>query len=84
MDEIRTGTTMVSNKPTYKDRMKAEYRELKERYQKLHKMLIKNEAGTLGFELNCPVNLLVEQQCVMAEYLRILEVRAEIEKVVLE
>ncbi|MBQ9720055.1 MAG: hypothetical protein IJV64_05095 [Oscillospiraceae bacterium] len=69
---------------TYQDRMKAEYRELKERYQKLHKMLIKNEAGTLGFTLNCPVELLKEQKRYMGEYLRILEIRAEIEKVVLE
>lgn len=84
MNEIMTGTAVVSNETTYKDRMKAEYRELKDRYQKLHRMLIKNEAGTLGFTLTCPVSLLEEQKRHMGEYLRILEIRAEIEKVVLE
>lgn len=67
----------------YKERMVVEYRELKERYERLHKMLVKHDAGTLGFELNCPVDLLKEQKRHMGEYLRILEIRAEIEKVVL-
>lgn len=79
-----SSASQLTNTTTYKDRMKVEYRELKDRYQKLHRMLIKNEAGTLGFTLTCPVSLLEEQKRHMGEYLRILEIRAEIEKVVLE
>lgn len=74
----------VSKEPTYKDRMKAEYLQLKDRYNKLHKILIKLDAGTLEFPLTCPADLLREQKRYMGEYLRILEIRAEIERVVLE
>ena len=65
----------------YKERMKTEYAELKDRYTKLHKMLVKYEAGTLDFELSCPAELLYKQKAAMGEYLRCLEIRAEIEKV---
>lgn len=65
----------------YKIRMIEEYRALKERYEKLHKMIVKFEAGTLEFEPTCPIALLKEQAATMGNYLRILEVRAEIEKI---
>lgn len=65
----------------YKERMAQEYAELKARYEKLHRMLVKHDAGTLGFELNCPVQLLKDQAAAMGRYLYILEVRAEIEDV---
>lgn len=65
----------------YKERMKNEYIELKDRYDKLHKMLVKYDAGKLDFTLNCPVQLLRDQTAVMGKYLYILEVRAEIEGV---
>lgn len=68
----------------YKERMKNEYRELKERYDKLHKMLIRHDAGTLDFTLTCPIQLLRDQAAVMGRYLYILETRAEIEGVDLE
>lgn len=67
--------------PAYVSRMIAEYRELKDKYNKLHRMLIKHEAGTLDFEPTCPIELLEHQANVMGEYLHILEVRAEIENV---
>ena len=70
---------MVSEK--YKDRFKAEYYQTKVRYEKLHKMLIKYEAGTLNFELGCPPEILEKQACFMGNYLKILEIRAEIEKI---
>ena len=79
-----SGLASVSNEPSYKDRMKAEYHQLKERYTKLHKILIKLDAGTLNFPLTCPADLLREQKRYMGEYLRVLEIRAEIEGVVLE
>lgn len=67
----------------YKDRMLQEYRELKERYDKLHRIIIKYEAGTLDFTPTCPIELLKKQAKAMGEYLYILEVRAEIEGVTL-
>lgn len=65
----------------YIDRFKKEYKETKERYDKLHRMIIKYEAGTLDFKPTCSLNLLKEQANYMGNYLRILEIRAEIEKV---
>lgn len=70
---------MVSE--NYKDRFKAEYYQTKVRYEKLHKILIKYEAGTLDFELSCPPEILEKQACFMENYLKTLEIRAEIEKI---
>ncbi len=70
---------MVSE--NYKDRFKAEYYQAKLRYDKLHKMLIKYEAETLDFELSCPLEILEKQACYMGNYLKTLEIRAEIEKI---
>ena len=67
--------------PAYVSRMIAEYHELKDKYTKLHRMLVKHEAGTLDFEPTCPIELLEHQADVMSEYLHTLEVRAEIENV---
>lgn len=67
--------------PAYVSRMIAEYHELKDKYNKLHRMLVKHEAGTLDFKPTCPIELLEHQANVMGEYLHILEVRAEIENV---
>ena len=71
----------VEEVPAYVSRMIAEYHELKDKYNKLHRMLVKHEAGTLDFEPTCPIELLEHQANVMGEYLHTLEVRAEIEKV---
>lgn len=68
-------------KMDYKERFKVEYAELKERYDKLHKMLVKYEAGTLDFKPTCSIELLKEQASYMGNYLRVLEIRAEIEKI---
>lgn len=68
----------------WKERVVQEYKELKERYNKLHRMLIKYEAGTLDFTPNCSLELLKEQKMYMGNYLRILEIRAEIEDIDLE
>ena len=69
--------------PDYKERMKQEYYQLKERYEKLHRMCVKYEAGTLDFTPTCCLNLLTEQKRHMGQYLHCLEVRAEIEGVTL-
>lgn len=65
----------------YEERFKAEYYQTKIRYEKLHKMCIKYEAGTLEFEPICSLELLKEQKNYMGNYLRILEIRAELEKI---
>ena len=65
----------------YKERMRNEYRQLKEKYDKLHKIVVKYEAGTLDFSPECPVELLKRQKRAMGEYLNCLEIRAEIEGV---
>lgn len=67
--------------PAYVSRMITEYHELKDKYTKLHCMLVKHEAGTLDFEPTCPIELLELQANVMGECLHTLEVRAEIENV---
>ena len=69
--------------PEYKERMKNEYRKLKARYDKLHTMCIRYEAGTLDFTPNCPLDLLKKQKAAMGQYLQCLEIRAEIEGVAL-
>lgn len=69
--------------PEWQTRFRIEYHELKERYNKLHKMLVKYDAGTLEFKPTCPIELLRKQKATMGEYLNILEIRAEIEKVTL-
>lgn len=65
----------------YKERLKCEYHQLKDRYEKLHKICIKYEAGTLDFTPNCPLELLKEQKSAMGMYLNCLERRAEIEHI---
>lgn len=65
----------------YKERFKAEYYQTKIRYDKLHKMLVKCEARTLEFEPICPIEILQDQAYYMGNYLKNLEIRAEIEKI---
>ena len=72
-------TIVMMQSEDFKERFKAEYWQTKIRYEKLHKMVIKMEAGTLIFEPKCPLELLKEQKKVMGNYLYALEVRAEIE-----
>ena len=63
----------------YKDRFKAEYLQLKMRYNKLHNMVVKYEANTLDFKPSCNIELLKKQKAAMGNYLYCLEVRAQIE-----
>lgn len=79
MDLKDTVELMLSD--DYKDRFKAEYYQLKTRYEKLKKILVKIEADTLDFVPDCPIHLLSLQARRMEDYLHILEVRAEIEKI---
>ena len=65
----------------YKLRMVKEYKELKDKYDKLHAMLVKYDAGKLDFTPTCPIDLLRKQASVMGQYLYILETRAVIEDI---
>lgn len=72
-------TVELMNSPSYRERFKAEYLQTKIRYEKLHRMCIKYEAGTLDFKPDCSLALLKEQKAAMGHYLYCLEMRAEIE-----
>lgn len=74
-------TVASMNSEDYKERFKAEYYQTKIRYEKLHRMCVKYEAGTLDFEPNCSLELLTKQKAAMGNYLHCLEVRAQIEGV---
>lgn len=65
----------------YKDRFYAEYWQTKQRYEKLHRIIVEYEAGTLSFTPSCPIELLKRQASFMGQYLFILEVRAKFEKI---
>jgi len=85
-------TVEMMNSADYKERFKAEYYQTKIRYEKLHKMTTKYEAGImendaskyLGFTPTCPLALLISQKKNMGMYLHDLEVRAALEHVPLE
>lgn len=67
----------------YKDRAKGEYYFVRDKYEKLHRMIVKREAGTIDFEPNCPMQQWKDQAHAMGEYLYQLEIKAEIEGIVL-
>ena len=72
----------------YQDRLLAEYRQTKIRYEKLKDLNTRIEASyntsnsRMKIEMpihTCPSEILSEQQHIMGEYLHILELRAVIE-----
>lgn len=67
----------------YKERLAAEYYQLKIRYKKLKAFCCRIEAaeisGTEGPEHTCPLHLLQKQLRIMGQYLHVLEVRMNIE-----
>ena len=74
-------TIEMMNSEDYKERFKAEYYQTKIRYDKLDKMTVKYEAGTLTFTPSCSLEVLKEQKKYMGNYIRMLKIRAEIEKI---
>lgn len=90
MTEERKDTTMkielkdtvdMMLSPDHRERFKAEYWQLKNRYDSLHHTCVKYEAGTLEFTPKCDIELLKKQKALMGNYLNILEIRAEIENI---
>lgn len=67
----------------YQKRFIDEYYEVLARYKKLHEIIVRYDAGTLDFKPDCSLELLKRQAKAMGEYLYVLEVRAEIEKIIL-
>ena len=86
-------TVELMNSADYKERFKAEYWQLKVRYEKLKNFNTKIEAAKrINYseihnknieepKHDCPAEMLLEQQHLMGEYLHILEVRAVIENI---
>lgn len=77
MELNETAKLMVSEDD--KERFKAEYWQLHERYSRLNVLLAKWDAGELDFEPTCPKELLYEQFDAMERYFKVLELRAELE-----
>ena len=77
MDMTKTVELMLSD--NYKDRFKAEYYQLKIRYEKLKVMLDKWDEGKLEFKPTCGREIYDVQIEAMEAYLDVLADRAEIE-----
>lgn len=69
---------------TYKERVIGEYWFVKTKYERLHKMIIKREAGKLDFTPNCSMEQWKAQAKAMGEYLHQLEIKAAIEDIDLD
>ena len=74
-------TVELMNSSDYKERFKAEYYQLKIRYDKLHNMCEKWDKDELDFTPTCSRFTYARQLNAMAFYLKILEERAKIEEV---
>lgn len=77
-------TAGYMNSIDYIKRFIAEYWQTKIRYDKLHAMLVRYDAGKLEFTPICPIDVLRKQASMMGQYLYQLEVRAEIEEIELD
>ncbi len=74
-------TVELMTSEDYKERFKAEYYQVKIRYEKLKAMLDKWDNGELVFRPTCPRQLYDIQIKAMLEYIGVLKVRAELENV---
>lgn len=72
-------TVALMTSADYKDRLKAEYLQLKIRIDELEAMVDKWDAGLLDFTPTCPRSLYGRQLTAMAEYLDLLCRRSQIE-----
>ena len=74
-------TIGLMNSKDFKDRVRAEYYQLKIRHEGLARMLKKYKEGTLEFIPNCDYDLLHTQLVYMECYMNVLEERAKIENI---
>lgn len=83
MDYKETVEQMLSD--DYRERFKAEYYQTKIRHDKLRAFNIKIRSAKIKDEVgpkhDCPDYLLIEQEQILSEYLKILELRAAIERI---
>lgn len=78
--ELKNTIILMCN-ADYKQRFRAEYFQLKIRYEKLVVMCEKWDAGKLEFTPTCPREMYDEQLSSMQKYLQVLEERAKMEEV---
>ena len=78
----KTCDGMVS--PDYKERFKAEYVQLKNRIEDLKRIIEAWDDGKLTFTPSCSRDLLVDQCTGIELYLKVLKLRAAIEKIELD
>ena len=74
-------TIKLMNSENYQDSFKAEYLQVKIRYDKLKSMVDKWDKGELNFEPTCPRIIYDNQLQIMEDYINILEARADIENI---
>lgn len=74
-------TVELMTSDNWVDRIRAEYLQTKIRYENLHRIIVRYEAGTIEFKPNRPLALLKEQAAAMGAYLFALEKGMEIEKI---
>ena len=74
-------TIPYMNSSDYKERFIGEYWQTRIRYDKLHDMTVRYEAGKLNFTPTCSLDLLKEQKKYMGMYLNKLEIRAFLEDI---
>ena len=74
-------TVQGMESPDYKVRFIAEYQQIDIRCKKLEALIVKAEAGVLGFVPTCPIDILRGQLTAMQRYRHYLNVRAVIEKI---
>lgn len=72
-------TVTMMNSENYKERFRAEYAQLVNRYYGLRRMLEKWDNGTLNFEPTCPRSTYNMQTKAMEDYIAVLEARAVME-----
>ncbi len=65
----------------YKERFRAEYAQLVNRYYELRRMLEKWDNGTLKFVPTCPRSTYNMQTKAMEDYIAVLEARAVMEEI---
>lgn len=68
----------------YRDRFRAEYYQIKIRYEKLSNLLLKHEKGELDFTLSSKLEIYQNQLLAMKNYMLLLEHRADDENISLD
>lgn len=69
-------TIELMQSDNYKDRYRAEYWQVADRYKKLSAMLDKWDKGELNFTPTCPRSTYNMQIKAMTDYMAVLEIRA--------